>query len=95
MGFSKPVVASRHGGLPEIVQEGETGRLFSPGSAAELSAVLREFLANRDTYRSYGTAGRLRFERLFTTEQSNRAFVAATKELVFGFEPAVQARPFS
>jgi glycosyltransferase involved in cell wall biosynthesis len=83
MSFSKPVVASRHGGLTEIVQEGETGRLFSPGSPAELCAVLREFLANRDVYRLYGLAGRRRFEERFTTEQSSRAFVSAINELVF------------
>jgi glycosyltransferase involved in cell wall biosynthesis len=92
MGFCKPVVASRHGGLTEIVRDGETGRLFDPGSAAELCKALREFLANRDTYRSYGLAGRRRFEGLFTTEQSNRAFVAAINDLVFSDKPALQAR---
>jgi glycosyltransferase involved in cell wall biosynthesis len=95
MGFSKPVVASRHGGLIEIVREGETGRFFGPGRADELCAVLREFLANRDIYRSYGVAGRRRFEALFTTEQSNRAFIAAIRDIAFADEPAFQARLFA
>ena len=93
MGFSKPVVASRHGGLTEIVREGETGRLVSPGSAVELCAVLREFLRDRDTYRSYGVKGRQRFEALFTTEQSNLAFVAAINALAFASKPNLQVRP--
>ena len=37
-----PVVASRIGGLPEIVREGVNGRLFEPGSATDLARVLGE-----------------------------------------------------
>jgi glycosyltransferase involved in cell wall biosynthesis len=36
------VVASNTGGLPEIVRDGETGRLVSPGSAPALAATLDE-----------------------------------------------------
>src|SRR5690606_3930660 len=39
--LAKPVVASRLGGLPELVEHGETGWLFEAGSADELAAVLR------------------------------------------------------
>jgi glycosyltransferase involved in cell wall biosynthesis len=37
-----PVVASDHGGLPEIVRDRETGRLVAPGDARALAAALRE-----------------------------------------------------
>jgi glycosyltransferase involved in cell wall biosynthesis len=92
MGFCKPVVASRHGGLTEIVSEGETGKLFSPGNAEELCALLRDFLHNRETYRSYGAEGRRRFDRLFTAEQSNQAFVQALTDLAFVNNLARQTR---
>jgi hypothetical protein len=36
-----PVVASAHGGLPEIVRDGETGLLVPPGDRAALAAALR------------------------------------------------------
>ncbi len=39
------VVAAAHGGLPEIVADGRTGRLFAPGDAGALAAVLRELAA--------------------------------------------------
>jgi glycosyltransferase involved in cell wall biosynthesis len=45
------VVAAAHGGLPEIVRDGETGRLFAPGEPAGLAAVIAELLdddAERD-----------------------------------------------
>jgi len=35
------VVASRIGGIPELVQEGRTGLLFEPGDAAGLAAAMR------------------------------------------------------
>lgn len=37
MGQGVPVVAARSGGLPEVVEEGETGLLFEPGDAAALA----------------------------------------------------------
>ncbi|MDH7508756.1 MAG: glycosyltransferase [Methanomassiliicoccales archaeon] len=36
MSFGLPVVASRIGGLPEIVQDGQNGKLFEPGSLKDL-----------------------------------------------------------
>lgn len=93
MAFARPVVASRNGGLPEIVREGETGRLFSPGSADELSSILREFLENPDLYRRYGAAGRKRYEKLFTVEEFNRRFVVAIKDLIsISGEPCAEIR---
>lgn len=39
-----PVVASRIGGIPELVREGETGELFEAGNAAQLEEILRKLL---------------------------------------------------
>jgi glycosyltransferase involved in cell wall biosynthesis len=36
------VAAADHGGLPEIIREGRTGRLFAPGRAEALATVLEE-----------------------------------------------------
>ena len=40
------VVAADHGGLPEIIADGATGRLVAPGDAAALAAVLAELRAD-------------------------------------------------
>lgn len=39
-----PVVASRIGGIPELVREGQTGELFEAGNAAQLEEILRRLL---------------------------------------------------
>jgi glycosyltransferase involved in cell wall biosynthesis len=39
------VVASDHGGLPEILRDHETGRLVRPGDPAALAAVIAELAA--------------------------------------------------
>jgi glycosyltransferase involved in cell wall biosynthesis len=36
-----PVVAARHGGLPEMLRDGETGVLVTPGDPAALASALR------------------------------------------------------
>jgi glycosyltransferase involved in cell wall biosynthesis len=40
------VVASAHGGLPEIVRDGHTGRLVAPSDSDALAAVLAELAAD-------------------------------------------------
>ena len=42
--FGVPVIASRIGGIPEYVKEGETGWLFNLGSVDELAALLRKII---------------------------------------------------
>jgi glycosyltransferase involved in cell wall biosynthesis len=39
-----PVIGSRRGGIPELVEEGKTGLLFDPDHPEELSAVMNTFI---------------------------------------------------
>jgi glycosyltransferase involved in cell wall biosynthesis len=50
------VVAAAHGGLPEILRDGETGRLVPPGDAAALAAVLSELASDPAQRRRLGEA---------------------------------------
>jgi glycosyltransferase involved in cell wall biosynthesis len=45
MAVGTPVVATRVGGLAEVVEDGVTGRLVEPGDPAALAAAVREVLA--------------------------------------------------
>ena len=62
----RAVIASRVGGLPEIVAEGETGLLVPPNDPAALAAALRELAADPARVAAMGAAGRRRAVTEFT-----------------------------
>ena len=69
MACGTPVVASRVGGIPEVVVDGETGRLVEPGDVAALGQALREVLADPARARRMGEAGRRRVEAHFSWDR--------------------------
>ena len=60
MNAGTPVVATRVGGLAEVVDDGATGRLVPPGDPEALADAVVEVLARRD---EMGAAGRERARR--------------------------------
>jgi glycosyltransferase involved in cell wall biosynthesis len=58
MGHGLPVIASRIGALPELIEDHRTGLLFTPGNAEELAQHLRACWADPDRCRRLGAAGR-------------------------------------
>jgi len=76
MSLGRPVVAARHGGLVEIVAEGETGLLFTPGSADHLARALASLLVDPALAQRMGHAARRRQVDLFSVERYCRDFEA-------------------
>lgn len=58
-----PVVAVRSGGIPDAVNDGETGLLFRPGDLPSVAAGVDRLLRQPDLARQMGQAGRERVER--------------------------------
>lgn len=69
MAAGRPVVATRTGGTPEIVEDGVSGLLFPPGDAAALAAHVAPLLLDDERRRRMGDAGRARAEREFTKDR--------------------------
>ena len=69
MACGKPLVASRAGGLAEVVAHGETGLLVPPGDAPALAAAIAELLEDEALRRRCGTAGLDRVRQLFAVER--------------------------
>ena len=63
------VVAAAHGGLPEIVRDGVTGRLVAPGDPAALATVLEELSRDPDQRRRLGAAAAADARERFTPER--------------------------
>jgi glycosyltransferase involved in cell wall biosynthesis len=84
MASGTPVVASRIGGLPEVVEDGVTGFLVEPGNVAELRARLDEILRDQRLAERLGRNGRERALQTFTWEACAERCLAAYSELVTG-----------
>jgi glycosyltransferase involved in cell wall biosynthesis len=54
----RPVLASTRGALPELVEDGVSGRLVDPPDRDQLTTTLREMLDNADWRETAGRAGR-------------------------------------
>jgi len=66
---SQCVVASNAGGLPEILTDGETGRLVAPGDARALASVLSELAADPVARTRLGAAAAADVRRRFSSAQ--------------------------
>lgn len=62
MAHGIPVIASRIGGIPELVEEGVTGLLFEPGNVAELAQKMMELWDDPQRCASMGMQARRRAE---------------------------------
>jgi glycosyltransferase involved in cell wall biosynthesis len=74
MRAGRAVVATRVGGLAELVVDGRTGALCAPRSAHKLTAAIRRAAIMA---REAGMEGRARYESLFTAERMFRETHAA------------------
>jgi phosphatidylinositol alpha-1,6-mannosyltransferase len=77
--YGLPVVATRTGGVPEAVQDGETGLLADPEDSEGLARALLRLLTEPDLRREMGRANRLRAETL-TWERNAAEQIQAYQE---------------
>ena len=68
MSHGLPVISSRIGGLPELVKEGITGRLFEPGDSTELAMQITQLWDDPAACVRLGEAGRVKAIREYGEE---------------------------
>jgi len=69
MAMERPVVATRHGGSVETVEENSTGWFVTPDNPSEMAEAIRKLLLNRELIREAGRKGRQRVLKHFTAER--------------------------
>jgi glycosyltransferase involved in cell wall biosynthesis len=74
MASATPVVGSRVGGIPDMVEDGVTGFLVPPGDDEMLAAKLRWLLEHPAEAKVMGERARAAAERLFSTEAYLRGY---------------------
>ncbi|MFP4647895.1 MAG: TIGR03088 family PEP-CTERM/XrtA system glycosyltransferase [Halorhodospira sp.] len=83
MASGLPVVASRVGGIPELVEEGVNGTLVPAGDAEQLCEALAGYLADPRRGMIEGAEGRRRAVELFSVEAMVTAYEALYRELLW------------
>jgi L-malate glycosyltransferase len=68
MACGKPVVATRAGGMPEVVVDGETGLLVPPRDPRAMATAIVRLLADEPLRTRMGAAGLARLRQHFTAE---------------------------
>jgi glycosyltransferase involved in cell wall biosynthesis len=66
---ARPVIATRVGGVQELVEDGVSGRIVAPGNVEALAEAITDLAANPDRRRTMGAAGRARVEAEFDIDQ--------------------------
>jgi len=74
------------GGSPEIIKDGETGRLVPPGDPHALARAILELLSDRDRGRAMARAGGDMVRAHFTVDASMRR-TTREYETLLGYFP--------
>jgi glycosyltransferase involved in cell wall biosynthesis len=69
MAAARPVVATRVGGLPELVADGVTGILVDPQAPQQLASALLRLLTEPGVATAMGSAGRERAEKYYSADR--------------------------
>lgn len=69
MTWEKAVVASRTGGVPEIVEDGVTGILCEPGDIGEFAEAVQKLVIDNDLREKMGYKGKERVYNMFSMER--------------------------
>ena len=77
-----PVIATRIGGIPEVVNDGESGFLSDVGDVAKMAVDTLKLLANEEMRRSFGEKGRELAVSRYSTGQIIPQYIAFYEKVV-------------
>jgi glycosyltransferase involved in cell wall biosynthesis len=84
MAAALPVVATRVGGVPEVVVDGETGIVVEPDDVSSLADALDRVAADDALRERLGRAGSTRIAEHFDARSTARQMVELYRELLTG-----------
>jgi glycosyltransferase involved in cell wall biosynthesis len=84
MAAGRPVVATKNGGLPELVIDGKTGMLVPPCDVESLAAALDAYIADEELRLSHGRAAKAHVVENFDIDRSARSYLDVFADLARG-----------
>ena len=82
MAAGLPVIATRVGGVPEIVTEATTGRLVEPRRPEAIAGAIAHYMDHPEQAATHGAAGRRRVEAEFSLDEMIAGYVRVFDELL-------------
>jgi glycosyltransferase involved in cell wall biosynthesis len=82
MSLGKPAVVTSVGGIPEIVEDGETGLIVPPGDSEGLARALLRLLREPELAQRLGKAARNRYQKRYRPEVMTRRLESLFTDLV-------------
>ena len=82
MAMAKPVVASRVGGIPDLLEDGRNGFLVQPGSVGDLAAAIKKLLQDKALAEKMGREGRKMIDDKFSADIMVRSIEKVYRELL-------------
>jgi glycosyltransferase involved in cell wall biosynthesis len=95
MAAARPVVATRVGGTPELIEEGRTGYLVPAGDAETMAVRILDLLREPARRRAFGNAGRARVERWNSPQRIRAQFDSLYERMVRQRLPAARVLQIS
>ena len=82
MAMEKPVVGTRVGGIPDLIEQGLNGYLVSPGNEKELASAVLKILSDKGLAAKMGEAGQKKMTDRFSADTMVRAIEKVYSELL-------------
>lgn len=82
MAAGLPVIATRVGGIPDMIEHGVTGLLFEPGDVDALGCLMTRLNEENGLADRLASAARSRADRLFAASSVAKATIAAYRKVV-------------
>lgn len=82
MQFSLPIIATYEGGIPEIIEDGETGFMVPKRNVEALAEKMEILIKNSHLREEMGTRGRIAYEEKFTLEKFEERLCEILKKIV-------------
>jgi len=81
MAVAKPVIGTRIGGIPEVIEEGLTGKIVPPRDPEAVAKAICELFEDKQRRTAMGCAGRTRVEREFQISKTVQSYERLYSEL--------------
>jgi colanic acid/amylovoran biosynthesis glycosyltransferase len=93
MALGLPVVATRHGGIPELIEDGVSGILVPERDSAAIASAIERLVADPARWAEMGRAGRAAVEARYDNDRLNDALIETYEAVLHRTPHAASARP--